>query len=64
MLQTEITYFTLTMFLALAVLIKWKYRRDVNAARMNRGLRGYAAAMSAVGLAGPEETRGENLFPV
>jgi hypothetical protein len=63
MSHAEIIYFTVTMFLALAALIKWKHRRDVIAARVNRGLRGYASAMSTVGLAMPEETRGEDLIP-
>ena len=53
-LHTKIIYCAVTMFPALAGLIKWKYRRDMNAARVNRGLRGYAAAMSSVGLAVPE----------
>jgi hypothetical protein len=63
MLRTEIIYFAGTMFLALAVLTIWKLRRKT-AARVNRGLRGYATAMSAVGLAVPEETHEENLIPV
>jgi len=41
MQDTEIAYFTVTMFLALITLIKWKRRRDMIAARVNRGLRGY-----------------------
>ena len=63
MQPTEITYFTVTLFLALAALIKWKRRRDVNAARLNRGLRGYVAAKSTVRLPRPDETHGENLIP-
>ncbi|MCX6626966.1 MAG: hypothetical protein NTW28_04975 [Candidatus Solibacter sp.] len=59
---TEILYFAMALFVALAVLIKWKYRRDVNAERMNRGLRGYVAE-STVGHAAPEETPRENLIP-
>ena len=46
MQTTEITYFTVTLFLALATLIKWKRRRDMIAARLNRGLRGYVDAKS------------------
>ena len=64
MLRTEIIYFTVPMFIALAVLTNWKLRRNVTDARVNRGLRGYATAMSAVGLAAPEETHEENLIPV
>jgi hypothetical protein len=63
MQHTEITYFTVTLFLALAVLIKWEYRRDVIAARVNRGLRGYVAGESTVRLPGHEETHGKNLIP-
>ena len=44
MLPTEIAYFTGTLFLALLMLIKWKRRRDLIAARLNRGLAGYVAA--------------------
>ena len=44
MLPTEIVYFTGTLFLALVMLIKWKRRRDLIAARLNRGLSGYVAA--------------------
>ena len=46
MQPTEITYFSAMMFLALATLVKWKRRRDLVAARLNRGLRGYVAARS------------------
>jgi len=56
--------FAMTMLLALTALIMWKLRRDLNAARVNRGLRGYVTAKSAVLLSGPEETHGENLIPV
>ena len=38
MLPTEIVYFTVLMFLALAALIKWKHRRDETAAKLRRGL--------------------------
>jgi hypothetical protein len=44
MLPTEIVYFTVLMFLALAALIKWKHRRDETAAKLRRGLCGYVAA--------------------
>lgn len=43
MLPTEILYFTVTLFLALAVLVQWKRRRDLIAARLSRGLSGYVA---------------------
>ena len=59
----EIACFATALFLALAVLIKWKRRRDLIAARLNRGLRGYAAN-SAAFVPGPPEARPENLIPV
>jgi hypothetical protein len=43
MSPTEIIYFTVTLFLALTMLINWKRRRDEIAARLNRGLSGYVA---------------------
>lgn len=46
MQPTEIAYFTGTLFLALATLIKWKRRRDTIATRLNRGLRGYVDTKS------------------
>jgi hypothetical protein len=65
MMPTEIIYFTVTMFLALATLIKWKHRRDVLAARLNRGLCGYFAARGEVrGLPVPRETGTDKLIPV
>jgi hypothetical protein len=63
-IQTEIIYSTVTMFLALAVLVNWKHRRDVIAARLNRGLCGYVAAEGTVRLAAPEWAHGKNLIPV
>jgi hypothetical protein len=39
----EITFFAVTLFLALVALMNWKHRRDEIAARLNRGLRGYVA---------------------
>ena len=59
-----ITCFTATLFLALAVRTQWKRRRDVTAARLTRGLRGYIDALSTVQLPGREETQGERLIPV
>jgi hypothetical protein len=47
MLPTEIAYFAGNLFFALLVLIKWKRRRDLVAARLNRGLSGYVAAKKA-----------------
>jgi hypothetical protein len=55
MQAAEITYFTVTLFLALLTLIKWKRRRDLIAARLNRGLRGYVG--------GKEKTDEEGLIP-
>jgi hypothetical protein len=40
-----IACFTLTLFLAFAVRIQGNRRRDVTAARLNRGLLGYVAAL-------------------
>ena len=59
-----IAVFAVTLFLALTALIVWKRRRGLNAARVNRGLRGYVAAKSTVRLPNPERTHGENLIPV
>ncbi|MEO8596999.1 MAG: hypothetical protein ABI759_27020 [Candidatus Solibacter sp.] len=47
MTPTEITFFAVTLFLALVSLITWKYRRDATRARLNNGLRGYVAAGTA-----------------
>lgn len=64
MLPTEIAYFTGTLFLALVVLIKWKRRRDLIAARLNRGLSGYVAARKTVRRRAPKAAREESLLPV
>jgi hypothetical protein len=64
MQPAAIAIFDVTLFLAITALIMWKRRRDLNAARVNRGLRGYVTAKSAVLLSGREETHGENLLPV
>ena len=53
MLPTEIVYFAVLMFLALAALIKWKRRRDETAARLRRGLCGYVAANRTVPIQPP-----------
>ena len=58
MLPTEIAYFTVLMFLALAALIKWKRRRDETAARLSRGLCGYVAANREVQAPAPSERYG------
>ena len=60
----EITSFAAALFLALVVLIKWKIRRDMIAARLNRGLRGYVAGEGAAGVPPSQETPGEDLIPV
>jgi hypothetical protein len=60
----EIVYFGATLFLALVALIKWKRRRDLAAARVNRGLRGYVAAEVTVEPPAAEETQGKNLIPI
>jgi hypothetical protein len=61
-------YFGVTLFLALVALIKWKRRRDLATARVNRGLRGYVAAEGpAEGTAevpAAEETQKESLLPI
>lgn len=66
MLPSEIAYFTVTLFLALAVLINWKHHRDVVAARLNRGLSGYVAKKRkrTVRPSVTEDTPAENLIPV
>ena len=64
MQSTQIAVFAGTLFLALGNFIKWKRRRDLAHARVNRGLRGYVAAKSGVRLQMPNETHGENLLPV
>jgi hypothetical protein len=44
MTPAAIAYFSATLFLAFTTLIKWKRRRGLIAARLNRGLRGYVDA--------------------
>jgi hypothetical protein len=63
MLPTEILYFTVTMFLALAILIKWKRRRDEIAARLNRGLSGYVATKRKSWRPATAEPPAESLIP-
>jgi hypothetical protein len=64
MLPTEIAYFTGTLFLALVMLIKWKRRRDLIAARLNRGLSGYVAAKKTVRRPRSKAAREQSLQPV
>jgi hypothetical protein len=62
MQPVEITCFSATLFLSLAVLIKWKRRRDVITARLNRGLRGYVATKGKASVRQPAATPGESLI--
>jgi hypothetical protein len=68
MLPTEIVYFAVLLFLALAALIKWKRRRDETAARLKRGLCGYVAANRTAPAPAqdpaPKDTAAENLITV
>lgn len=43
MQPATIVLFAATLFAALVALYKWKRRRDLNAERVNRGLRCYVA---------------------
>jgi len=61
MMPNEITFFSVTLFLALAVLLVWKHRRDAVHARLRKGLRGYVASGSTIGEVEPEHT-GEELI--
>ena len=61
MMPDEITFFSVTLFLALAVLLVWKHRRDAMHARLSKGLRGYVAAGSTFRAGEPEPT-GEELI--
>ena len=64
MLPTEIAFFTGNLFFALVVLIKWKRRRDLIAARLNRGLAGYVAARKPFRRPLSKAAREESLQPV
>ena len=64
MMPTEIAYFTVTLFLALTALIQWKQRRDLVAARLNRGLAGYVATRRKPRRRQTEEAPSESLMPV
>ena len=61
MMPNEITFFSVTLFLALAVLLVWKHRRDAMHARLNKGLRGYVTHGSTLRDGEPEHT-GEELI--
>ena len=43
----DLTYFAIALFLSLSGLIKWKYRKDDLAARLNRNLKGYVSTRGA-----------------
>ena len=63
MRPVELTYFAIALYLALSGLIKWKYRRDDLAKRLNRGLKGYVARKSAPPrVEREEESEGEDLI--
>ena len=47
MMPTEITFFAVTLFLALSTLLSWKRRHDLIQARLNKGLRGYVEKRAA-----------------
>ena len=63
MSPTEIGCFGVTLFFALATLIKWKRRRDTITARLNRGLRGYVDSKSATLVPERQKAHSENLIP-
>jgi hypothetical protein len=43
----ELTFFSVTLFLALAALLEWKRRRLAAQQRVSRGLKGYADRTTA-----------------
>jgi hypothetical protein len=47
MLPIQHTFFTITLYLALVALLKWKIRRDERVLRVNRNLKGYVAGACA-----------------
>ena len=47
MSANELVFFTILLFLVLSALLVWMYRREQRTARVNRGLRSYAAKASA-----------------
>ena len=60
--SVHIVYFVVALFLALAVLIQWKRRRDLMSARVSRGLRGYVDTKRVVRVEEPGKP-GERLIP-
>jgi hypothetical protein len=44
----EFTFFSVTLFLALAALLEWKRRRIAARERVSRGLKGYVATRATV----------------
>jgi hypothetical protein len=58
----EIVLFGGTLFFALLALIKWKRRRDLAIARVNRGLRGYVATEVTPETPAAEEPQKEKLI--
>lgn len=61
MQPTEIICFGTLMFFSLTALLKWKRRRDMVAARLNRGLRGYVEG--AMPISADEKARPESMIP-
>ena len=62
MSPTEITFFSVALFLALAMLLTWKHRRDAMHARLTKGLRGYVAKRDQRPAVEEEESAGEELI--
>ena len=62
MSPNEITFFSVALFLALAMLLTWKHRRDAMHARLTKGLRGYVAKRGQRPVVEEEESAGEELI--
>jgi len=62
MQPTEIIPFGIAMFFALTALYKWKRRRDLIAARLNRGLRGYVEGKTTALAAIPDKTHSQGFI--
>jgi hypothetical protein len=62
MQPNEITFFSVALFLALAILLTWKHRRDAMHARLTKGLRGYVANRGLRPAVEEEESAGEELI--
>jgi hypothetical protein len=56
----DLTCFAITLFLALAGLINWKYRKDDVKARLNRTLKGYVQTSCEERAAGKQEANDED----